>query len=327
MVSQNWVRSSLFSWRLIFYPFLVSLSIATVVMSFNSAAISAQVVSSNDVVWRRSIQDVAEIRRLQGDYVEVTNKFALIDPTLPGVDTSEIKAMQAEFVRLLISRQYYNAKELSREIGRDVDELLSIYEPLAAAELGRLGSEIEAKRTELDLFFANLSLIPANYSEVLDNESLSQRFRMEYARHLITTSTTDILRRQAIMATAAKKIVIRKSELKLIMYENDDLLYEMPVSLGRPGKETRTGEFSIIDKKGTVWGYWQIWLPEWLGIYYAGTSENGIHGLPYDNSGNVYWKASVGKENITYGCVMPNDADMHKLYNWAEVGVPVLIID
>jgi len=111
------------------------------------------------------------------------------------------------------------------------------------------------------------------------------------------------------------------------MYENGQVVHSMPLSLGRRGWDTRSGDFAVLDKLGTVWSYWQIWLPNWMGIYFAGASENGIHGLPYDDAGNVYWINSIGKEDITYGCVMPRDPDMNKLYNWAEVGVPVTIVN
>jgi lipoprotein-anchoring transpeptidase ErfK/SrfK len=66
-------------------------------------------------------------------------------------------------------------------------------------------------------------------------------------------------------------------------------------------------------------------MPYWLGIYWAGGSENGIHGLPYNaKTGVQVWAGSVGKK-ITYGCVMLDNVNAKMLYNMAWIGMPVII--
>ena len=60
-------------------------------------------------------------------------------------------------------------------------------------------------------------------------------------------------------------------------------------------------------------------MPYWLGIYWAGGSENGIHALPIIN-GQTLWEGYLGSP-ISYGCVVLSAADAERLYNWAEVAV------
>ena len=54
-------------------------------------------------------------------------------------------------------------------------------------------------------------------------------------------------------------------------------------------------------------------MPYWLGLYYAGNTENGIHGLPYNKkTGRRTWEGLVGTP-ITFGCIMLDDANAKTL--------------
>jgi lipoprotein-anchoring transpeptidase ErfK/SrfK len=66
-------------------------------------------------------------------------------------------------------------------------------------------------------------------------------------------------------------------------------------------------------------------MPYWLGIYWSGSSENGIHGLPWNaKTGRRTWVGLVGTR-ITYGCVMLNDGAAKLLWEKAYIGMPVII--
>ena len=64
----------------------------------------------------------------------------------------------------------------------------------------------------------------------------------------------------------------------------------------------------------------------WLGIYWSGRIENGIHGLPYNPStGRKTWAGMVGVP-ITFGCIMLDDANAKTLFDVAYIGMPVVIL-
>jgi hypothetical protein len=65
-------------------------------------------------------------------------------------------------------------------------------------------------------------------------------------------------------------------------------------------------------------------MPYWLGIYWAGSLENGIHALPILPSGQRLWQGYLGTP-VSYGCVILGTIEAQTLYNWAEVGTPVVI--
>jgi hypothetical protein len=65
-------------------------------------------------------------------------------------------------------------------------------------------------------------------------------------------------------------------------------------------------------------------MPNWLGIYWAGGLENGIHALPILPSGARLWAGFLGRP-ISYGCVVLGEYESELLYNWADIGTPVEI--
>lgn len=124
--------------------------------------------------------------------------------------------------------------------------------------------------------------------------------------------------------SGGKKILVDISEQHMYVYDGEQLVYSFVSSTGM-NNATRTGTFSVLDKIPNAYGAtWNIWMPNWLGIYYAGSLENGIHALPILPNGATLWAGFLGSP-ISYGCVVLDTYDAQVLYDWAEVGVPVEI--
>jgi len=128
--------------------------------------------------------------------------------------------------------------------------------------------------------------------------------------------------------TVAKptKFVVSISQQRCWLYAGETVIAKWVCSTGRPGSGTRPGTYRIQSKLPKAYGStWNIWMPYWLGIYWAGASENGIHGLPWNaKSGVQVWTGYVGRR-ITYGCVMLDNVNAKMLYNMAWIGMPVVI--
>jgi LysM repeat protein len=115
------------------------------------------------------------------------------------------------------------------------------------------------------------------------------------------------------------------SQQRCQLYRDEQLLYDWPCSTGRAGSGTKTGEFFVQSKIREAWGSrWGFYMPFWLGIYWAGGSENGIHGLPYQPGGYPVWANAVGTP-ITYGCVLLGANESQTLWEIAYIGMPVTI--
>ncbi len=122
-----------------------------------------------------------------------------------------------------------------------------------------------------------------------------------------------------------KKFVVDISQQRCWRYEGDKLLNTWRCSTGR-NNSTRVGKFRVQSKIRKAYGStWNIWMPWWLGIYWSGPIENGIHGQPWNaKTGRRTWAGLVGTP-ITYGCVMLNDKAAKTLWEWADIGTTVII--
>lgn len=119
-----------------------------------------------------------------------------------------------------------------------------------------------------------------------------------------------------------KRILIDISEQHLYAYEGNTLVYSFVASTGM-NNATRVGHFSVLNKIPNAYGStWDIWMPNWLGIYWSGNLQNGIHALPIMSNGQTLWAGYLGTP-ISYGCIVLGTYESKLLYDWAEIGTPV----
>jgi lipoprotein-anchoring transpeptidase ErfK/SrfK len=124
--------------------------------------------------------------------------------------------------------------------------------------------------------------------------------------------------------TGTKRVEVSISEQHMYVYEGDTLVFSFVASTGM-NSATRVGNFAILDKIPNAYGStWDLWMPNWLGIYYSGNIENGIHALPILSNGVTLWSGYLGSP-ISYGCIVLSTYDSQLLYDWVDLGVPVNI--
>jgi len=124
--------------------------------------------------------------------------------------------------------------------------------------------------------------------------------------------------------SGSKYILVDISDQHMYVYEGDTLVYSFVASTGM-NNATRVGTFAVQSKIPNAYGStWDIWMPNWLGIYWSGGLENGIHALPILSNGATLWAGFLGRP-ISYGCVVLGSYEAQLLYDWAVVGTPVEI--
>jgi len=120
----------------------------------------------------------------------------------------------------------------------------------------------------------------------------------------------------------SKYILVDISEQHLYAYAGEALVYSFVASTGMDNA-TSAGSFSILNKIPNAYGAtWDIWMPNWMGIYWVGNMQNGIHALPIMPSGATLWAGYLGTP-ISFGCVVLGSYEAKLLYDWADVGTPV----
>jgi lipoprotein-anchoring transpeptidase ErfK/SrfK len=124
-----------------------------------------------------------------------------------------------------------------------------------------------------------------------------------------------------------RMVVVGIAEQRMLVFEGKRQVFDFVVSTGEPGSDTAIGEFEIQNKIEMANGNtWNLDMPYWLGIYWAGPLQNGIHALPIvRHTGYKLWDGYLG-QRVSYGCVILGDEDAAKLYEWAEVGTKVKIV-
>ena len=123
-----------------------------------------------------------------------------------------------------------------------------------------------------------------------------------------------------------KRIVVSIAEQRLRVYEQGALLYDWPVSTGVARSPTYTGIFQVLSKEEKAYASeWDLWMPHFLAVYRVGGEiYNGIHALPILSSGRRLWEGALGSP-ASYGCIILGIQEAETLYNWADVGVLVII--
>jgi lipoprotein-anchoring transpeptidase ErfK/SrfK len=120
----------------------------------------------------------------------------------------------------------------------------------------------------------------------------------------------------------SKYILVDISEQHMYVYDGDQLVYSFVASTGIENS-TRIGNFAVQSKIPNAYGStWNIWMPNWLGIYWSHGLENGIHALPILSNGATLWAGFLGRP-VSFGCVVLGTYESKLLYDWAEIGTPV----
>jgi len=123
-----------------------------------------------------------------------------------------------------------------------------------------------------------------------------------------------------------KRIHVDLSEQRTYVFQNGQLVWTFVVSTGLPGQDTWTGTFHVQNKLPEAYAStWNLRMPHWLGIYWAGSLQNGFHALPILANGQRLWAGVLGSP-VSYGCIVLGVEDAERLYNWAEVGTEVTIV-
>ena len=128
------------------------------------------------------------------------------------------------------------------------------------------------------------------------------------------------------MPVQGKRIVVSLAEQRVRVYENGGLIYDWVISTGIKESPTHRGTFQVLAKHEEAYAsQWELWMPYFIAVYPAGGGvENGFHELPILASGARLWAGNLGSP-ASFGCIILGIPAAQTLYDWAEVGVTVVI--
>jgi len=310
--------------RLVLYLQLFAFFSFLIGMGIWSFRLQEKKLNQTNQFWQQTLV-LLRLHKLQKKAESVQANYSRIDIELPGISTASADFFLSQYRAAIRNKELRRAAYFIEVADRQSKAILAQQNLIIPKEVQRLEKSLDDNLREGEEIFAVVDDIKQDLERLRKRQS--SLAKLKQLRRLMFVLAGRLAQRRQEMAEAEKKIVVVKSDLRVYMYENDKLIHTIPVSLGRQDHETRSGEFKILDKIEKAWGYYQIWMPYWMGIYFAGSSENGFHGIPWDSAGVRYWEKDIGKNNVTYGCIMADDKEMRRLYNWAEVGTKVIIQD
>jgi lipoprotein-anchoring transpeptidase ErfK/SrfK len=111
-------------------------------------------------------------------------------------------------------------------------------------------------------------------------------------------------------------------------YERGSLIWEWVVSTGINDSPTWPGVYQVLmHERNAYASNWNLHMPWFIGVYRPVPGAdfiNGFHGFPTRGGGQLLWQNSLGRR-VTYGCILVSDTNAQMLWDWAQVGVVVVI--
>ena len=125
------------------------------------------------------------------------------------------------------------------------------------------------------------------------------------------------------------RLLLNLKKRRVFVYQGQKIIASYPVAIGRPGWETPTGEFRVIQMvREPVWEHpftGQL-VPSgknnplgarWIGFWTDGANFIGFHGTPQENL--IGWA-------VSHGCVRMRDRDIKALFEKVKIGTSVIVI-
>ncbi|MGB1285963.1 MAG: L,D-transpeptidase family protein [Aggregatilineales bacterium] len=136
-----------------------------------------------------------------------------------------------------------------------------------------------------------------------------------------------------------KRIVVDLDALWLVAYENDEIVFNWPISSGQNEAPTSPGIFQILLHEEVAYGssfslcaggtnQCAQWEMDWfMGIYEVIPGlMNGFHGNVLLPNGALLGGGGSTQRYSTFGCVMSDNEQAEALYRWADQGTMVELI-
>ena len=130
---------------------------------------------------------------------------------------------------------------------------------------------------------------------------------------------------------AQKYIEVDISQQQMYLFENGSLIHRFQISSGLYYPTPR-GQFKILNKATNAYSkIYNVWMPYWMAFYYSPIIKAyfGIHELPYSvrNGEKIQRPPEFIGSPHTGGCIALGLNDSQKVYNFAEPGMPVIVVD
>jgi len=125
--------------------------------------------------------------------------------------------------------------------------------------------------------------------------------------------------------TQGKYIDLNVKSQVMVIFEEGKALDAYLISTGKRGMDTKQGNFKIHNKFPRAFSKaYGLYMPFWMAVVPDG--KFGIHELPEWPGGYKEGANHLGIP-VSHGCIRLGVGPAERVYNWAEIGTPVVIHD
>jgi len=293
-----------------------------------------------------SAQEQAQQAELQAEIAAAGGPAGLIQQAQSGVTKAQKDDLDPGEVSGL-------ASQLQQEVASGTDTTQTSDQLYAALQqlnqLFTLNSQLNSEMRPLELLVDQAAAegIPNSTALLTQYQSIDQDFiagtTYEQLEPLQSGATSLQASTQAALSSnqcghdvgSGKVITISLSLEEMVIYDNGCVVNATPVTTGRGGLRTPTGDFRIFYKMSpfTFVSPWPPGNPDW----YPTTTVNWV--MEFAVGGyfihDAYWEAQnafgpgsqneVAQDYASHGCVHTPTAFMQWLYGWTPLGTPVII--
>ncbi len=144
----------------------------------------------------------------------------------------------------------------------------------------------------------------------------------------LPTSTPDTVQPSPVTPVEDTWLKIKLKERRVYVYRDNQVKASFQIAIGKPGWETPTGKFQIIQMvKDPTWQHpWngKLFPPgpnnplgvRWIGFWTDGKNTIGFHGTPNER---------VMGQAVSHGCVRMRNRDVVALFELVKVGTTVVV--
>lgn len=192
----------------------------------------------------------------------------------------------------------------------------------------------EAKYSDIVSEIKNLIQLPKELG-IQEGKLKSDLLSLMSSRTLLVDNNTIILEvdyQPTTSGTIAQKYIeVDISQQRMYLFENGSILHRLQISSGLYYPTPR-GQFKILNKATNAFSkIYNVWMPHWMAFYYSPIIKAyfGIHELPYSvrNGEKIQRPPEFIGSPHTGGCIALGLNDSQKVYNFAELGMPVIVVD
>jgi lipoprotein-anchoring transpeptidase ErfK/SrfK len=162
-----------------------------------------------------------------------------------------------------------------------------------------------------------------NYKEIYNSSFETQPLAPQNWEKDFTARLLQAKKFTRAKITVGKYVDINLAVQILSIFENGEIIDSYLISSGKKGMETPKGQYAIRNKAPRAWSkVYGLYMPFWMALVPDG--KFGMHELPEWPSGYKEGANHLGIP-VSHGCVRLGIGPAKAVYDWAEIGTPVVV--